>query len=131
MLGAEGNNRVEVVSGLTENDRVVIGNRSQFRVGEHVQPKPIQQAAAQIGDSAVDKAGSEQRAWRQKDQENINQVYEQQKKLQQQQLDAMAMLRKAQAELNAINSQKVSETMALTREAKEVGTLQSGNLPPQ
>jgi len=44
-LGAEGNDRVEVISGLQQNDRVVIGNRSQFRAGEHVQPKPIRQAA--------------------------------------------------------------------------------------
>jgi multidrug efflux pump subunit AcrA (membrane-fusion protein) len=40
-LGIQGRSRVEVVSGLKEGDRVVIGNRSQFREGEKVQPKEI------------------------------------------------------------------------------------------
>ena len=40
-LGVEDNERVEVASGLSEGDRVVIGNRSQFRAGETVQPKEI------------------------------------------------------------------------------------------
>jgi RND family efflux transporter MFP subunit len=39
-LGIEDNARVEVVSGLAEGDRVVIGNRSQFRPGQKIQPKP-------------------------------------------------------------------------------------------
>src|SRR5262249_59506154 len=34
-LGVEDNERVEVASGLNEGDRVVIGNRSQFRSEEH------------------------------------------------------------------------------------------------
>jgi RND family efflux transporter MFP subunit len=38
-LGIQGKARVEVVSGLNESDRVVIGNRSQYRIGEKVQPK--------------------------------------------------------------------------------------------
>ncbi len=38
-LGVEGNNRVEVVSGLSENQRVIIGNRSQFHPGDKVQPQ--------------------------------------------------------------------------------------------
>jgi hypothetical protein len=79
------------------------------------------------GDSTVDKAYAEQRAWQQKDQERINQVYEEQKKLQQQQFDALALLRKAQAEYNAVNSQKVSETKALVQDAKAIGQLESGN----
>ncbi|MBS1841953.1 MAG: efflux RND transporter periplasmic adaptor subunit [Acidobacteria bacterium] len=37
-LGIEDNARVEIVAGLREGDRVVIGNRSQFRAGEHIQP---------------------------------------------------------------------------------------------
>jgi RND family efflux transporter MFP subunit len=41
-LGAEGNNQVEVLSGLSEGDEVVIGNRSEYRAGEKVQPKIIQ-----------------------------------------------------------------------------------------
>ncbi len=38
-LGIQGKSRVEVLAGLKENDRVVIGNRSQYREGERVQPK--------------------------------------------------------------------------------------------
>jgi multidrug efflux pump subunit AcrA (membrane-fusion protein) len=44
-LGMESPNRVEVVSGLEANDRVVIGSASAFHAGEKVQPKPFQQAA--------------------------------------------------------------------------------------
>jgi len=40
-LGLEDNARVEVLSGLSEGDRVVIGNRSQFRSGQKVQPKVV------------------------------------------------------------------------------------------
>ena len=40
-LGLEDNLRVEVLSGLSEGDRVVIGNRSQFHAGQKVQPKLI------------------------------------------------------------------------------------------
>jgi RND family efflux transporter MFP subunit len=45
-LGIQGKSRVEVVSGLNEGDRVVIGNRSQFREGEKVQPKEIAPSAS-------------------------------------------------------------------------------------
>ena len=38
-LGQEGNNRIEILSGLSEKDEVVIGSRSDFRVGEKVEPK--------------------------------------------------------------------------------------------
>lgn len=41
-LGAEGNDLVEVLSGLSEGDQVVIGNRSELRPGEKVQPKPVE-----------------------------------------------------------------------------------------
>jgi RND family efflux transporter MFP subunit len=37
-LGLEDNARVEILSGLREGDRVVIGNRSQFRAGQRVEP---------------------------------------------------------------------------------------------
>jgi len=40
-LGLEDNVRIEVLSGLTDKDRVVIGNRSQFRSGQKIQPKEI------------------------------------------------------------------------------------------
>jgi len=43
-LGVEGARRLEVVSGLAEGDRVVIGSRSQFRPGESVEPRPIEEA---------------------------------------------------------------------------------------
>ncbi len=40
-LGVEASDRVEVLAGLTENDRVIIGGRSQFRTGEQVSPKVV------------------------------------------------------------------------------------------
>lgn len=40
-LGAEGNDRIEVVSGLTEGERVIIGNLGQYQAGEKVRPKLI------------------------------------------------------------------------------------------
>ena len=40
-LGISGKARVEVVSGLNDGDRVVIGNRSQYHEGEKVQPKEV------------------------------------------------------------------------------------------
>jgi RND family efflux transporter MFP subunit len=41
-LGVEGNDRVEILSGLSEGDQVVIGNRSELRPGEKVHPKPVE-----------------------------------------------------------------------------------------
>jgi RND family efflux transporter MFP subunit len=43
-LGLEGADQVEVVSGLNSNDRVIIGSRSQYRVGDAVAPKVIAQS---------------------------------------------------------------------------------------
>ena len=40
-LGLESNNRIEIVSGLSEGERVLIGSRSEFRDGDRVEPKPI------------------------------------------------------------------------------------------
>src|ERR1700739_4490337 len=37
-LGMESNNRVEVLSGLKEGDRVLIGSRREFRVGDQDEP---------------------------------------------------------------------------------------------
>jgi RND family efflux transporter MFP subunit len=48
-LGAEDNQRIEVISGLSENERVIIGNRSQFRAGQIVQPKEVAAALTKIG----------------------------------------------------------------------------------
>jgi RND family efflux transporter MFP subunit len=49
-LGVEDNERVEVLSGLSEGDRVVIGNRSQFRAGQTVQPKEVGSATPKTGE---------------------------------------------------------------------------------
>jgi RND family efflux transporter MFP subunit len=40
-LGLQGKARVEVLSGLSEGDRVIVGNQSQFRNGEKVTPKEV------------------------------------------------------------------------------------------
>jgi RND family efflux transporter MFP subunit len=40
-LGLEDSTRVEVISGLAEGDRVIIGNRGAFRNGQKVQPKDV------------------------------------------------------------------------------------------
>jgi len=50
-LGLAGKSRVEVVSGLDEGDRVVIGNRSRFREGEKVQPKEVRSSGLAEGAS--------------------------------------------------------------------------------
>jgi RND family efflux transporter MFP subunit len=48
-LGTEGSDRVEVLAGLAENDRVIIGNRGEFRSGEKVRPKPVNENAGESG----------------------------------------------------------------------------------
>jgi RND family efflux transporter MFP subunit len=48
-LGLEDSVRVEVLSGLTDKDRVVIGNRSQFRNGQKIQPKEVGVDASKPG----------------------------------------------------------------------------------
>jgi RND family efflux transporter MFP subunit len=45
-LGSEGARRVEVLSGLAEGDRLVVGSRSQFRPGDEVEPRPIEESGA-------------------------------------------------------------------------------------
>ena len=42
-LGVESSDRVEILSGLHDTDRVVVGNRSEFRDGEKVVPKVTDQ----------------------------------------------------------------------------------------
>jgi RND family efflux transporter MFP subunit len=48
-LGAESSDRVEILAGLTENDRVVIGSRGEFHAGEKVRPKPVNENAGEAG----------------------------------------------------------------------------------
>jgi RND family efflux transporter MFP subunit len=48
-LGLEDSVRVEVLSGLTDKDRVVIGNRSQFRNGQKIQPKEAGAGSSKAG----------------------------------------------------------------------------------
>jgi membrane fusion protein (multidrug efflux system) len=42
-IGVEGARRLEILRGLAEGERVVIGSRSQFRPGEPVEPRPIEE----------------------------------------------------------------------------------------
>jgi multidrug efflux pump subunit AcrA (membrane-fusion protein) len=44
-LGVESSDRVEVVAGLADNERVIVGNRGEFREGEKVQPKVVKEMA--------------------------------------------------------------------------------------
>jgi RND family efflux transporter MFP subunit len=48
-LGVEDEKGVEVLSGLNDGDRVIIGNRSEFHSGQKIQPKEIGSAAARTG----------------------------------------------------------------------------------
>jgi RND family efflux transporter MFP subunit len=50
-LGIQGKSRVEVLSGLNENDLVIVGNQSQFRNGEKVSPKEVKLPDAEEGAS--------------------------------------------------------------------------------
>ncbi|HXB53484.1 MAG TPA: efflux RND transporter periplasmic adaptor subunit [Vicinamibacteria bacterium] len=49
-LGLEGPQRVEVLSGLREGDRVIIGSRSQFRIGDPVTPHELSPEAEKTGE---------------------------------------------------------------------------------
>jgi HlyD family secretion protein/macrolide-specific efflux system membrane fusion protein len=51
VLGLEDNARVEIVSGLREGDRVVIGNRSQFRAGQRVEPTAAEAVNIDAGET--------------------------------------------------------------------------------
>jgi RND family efflux transporter MFP subunit len=50
-LGSEDSTYVEVVSGLAEGERVILGNRSLFRAGEKVQPHEV--AATPLNSSSA------------------------------------------------------------------------------
>jgi hypothetical protein len=44
-LGIETADKYEILSGLNEGDRVVVGNRAQFQAGEKVEPKLLAMAS--------------------------------------------------------------------------------------
>jgi len=48
-LGIETRNQIEVVSGLSEGERVVVGNTSQLRQGEVVAPKMVELSEVEGG----------------------------------------------------------------------------------
>jgi len=48
-LGLEDSTRVEVLSGLRDGERVIIGNRSEYHNGEKIQPKDVNGGAARTG----------------------------------------------------------------------------------
>jgi RND family efflux transporter MFP subunit len=48
-LGLEDEKRVEIVSGLSDGERVIVGNRSEFHNGQKIQPKELTGAAVKPG----------------------------------------------------------------------------------
>jgi RND family efflux transporter MFP subunit len=48
-LGVEDSTRIEVLSGLSEGERVIIGNPSEYHNGEKIQPKDVNAAASRTG----------------------------------------------------------------------------------
>jgi RND family efflux transporter MFP subunit len=48
-LGLEDSTRVEVLSGLSEGERVIIGNRGEYHSGEKIQPKDVSGGATKTG----------------------------------------------------------------------------------
>jgi RND family efflux transporter MFP subunit len=46
-IGLQGKSRAEVLSGLSEGDRVIIGGRSQYRTGEKVVPQDVKLPAVE------------------------------------------------------------------------------------
>ena len=48
-LGVEDSTRTEVLSGLSEGERVIIGNRSEYHNGQKIQPKDVTGGAAKTG----------------------------------------------------------------------------------
>jgi RND family efflux transporter MFP subunit len=48
-LGVEDSTRIEVLSGLNEGERVVIGNRSEYHNGEKIKPKDVSEGPARTG----------------------------------------------------------------------------------
>jgi RND family efflux transporter MFP subunit len=48
-IGLEDEKHVEIVSGLSDGERVIVGNRSEFHNGQKIQPKELPGAAAKPG----------------------------------------------------------------------------------
>jgi len=48
-LGVEDSTRIEVLSGLSEGERVIIGNRSEYHNGQKIQPKDVTGGTAKTG----------------------------------------------------------------------------------
>jgi RND family efflux transporter MFP subunit len=44
-VGAEGNDRIEIVAGLSEGDRVIVGNLGQFQAGDKVNPRQMRETS--------------------------------------------------------------------------------------
>ena len=51
-LGLQGKSRVQVLSGLTEGERVIVGNRSEFRSGEKVAPQEVKLPQLQMEEAS-------------------------------------------------------------------------------
>jgi RND family efflux transporter MFP subunit len=50
-IGMEGSKRLEILDGLSEGERVVIGGHGQIRAGDEVRPQPAAEDAAAAGES--------------------------------------------------------------------------------
>jgi RND family efflux transporter MFP subunit len=48
-LGVEDSTRIEVLSGLTEGERVIIGNRSEYHSGQKIHPKDVSEVPTKTG----------------------------------------------------------------------------------
>ena len=48
-LGVEDSTRIEVLSGLNEGERVIIGNRGEYHNGEKIKPKDVSEGPARTG----------------------------------------------------------------------------------
>lgn len=80
---------------------------------------------------AIQRAAAEQQEYRKRERERINEVYAKQKELEKERLDALALLRQAQAELNRANAQKVLPAAQLSQAKRENDLIEKGQLPPE
>jgi len=51
-LGVENSTHVEILAGLREGERVIIGNRNEYHNGEKIKPKDVSGAAAGTGSAS-------------------------------------------------------------------------------